>query len=215
MKERKKERKKTLAPECNRRIWQQLFVFIFRNLPSIRGRSRSICITLNLGVPLCRWIKYRGIKICGSGFLSSVASALLGNCGHDNRPGKQETGEERGWYTKGGEQRKVTHTNDGRPVWANRKVFASRGTTQSCSEVTAQVTPGSLMFGYKERNGWVLLSCLHHVVVVMSPHGGLLVFSGALQTKKSNVKKTSFQNCVKTWMLMSNVNINTHMENAR
>ena len=148
----------------------------------MRGRSRSICITLNLGVPLCRWIKYRGIKIGGSGFLSSVASALLGNCGHDNRPGKQETGE--GMIHKRGEQRKVTHTNDGRPVWANRQMFACRGTTQSCSEVTAQVTPGSLMFGLKERNGWVLLNCLHHVVVVMSPHRGLLVFSGALQTEK-------------------------------
>lgn len=43
---------------------------------------------------VCRWIKYYGIKICGSGFLSSGASTLPGNGGRDN---KQETG----WYTEG------------------------------------------------------------------------------------------------------------------
>lgn len=48
---------------------------------------------------VCRWIKYRGIKLFGSGFLSSVASALLGNGGPDNT-------QEMGRYTKGSRGRR-------------------------------------------------------------------------------------------------------------
>lgn len=59
----------------------------------------------------CRWIKYRGIKICGSGFLSSGASALLGNGGPDNKQGM-------GRCTKR-EPGRVTHTDDGCRRWAD------------------------------------------------------------------------------------------------
>ncbi len=91
---------KKIEPGCNRWTRQHLFVSYSEMFLLLSDRTHSICITLNLGVPLCRWIKYHGIKICGSGFLSSVASTLLGNSGHDNRLGHRKQ-EERGWSREG------------------------------------------------------------------------------------------------------------------
>lgn len=68
-------------------------------------------LSLRHGGSVCRWIKYYGIKICGSGSLSSGASTLPGNGGRDNQ---QETR----WYTKAGKRGKATHVGGWAPaIW--------------------------------------------------------------------------------------------------
>lgn len=97
-------------PVCNRRIWQQLFVFTFTNFPFTHDRSHSICITFNLGVPSHRWIKYHGTRIwgSGSGFLSSSSLVtVVMTTSQDPGNGKEEVAIHKG------RQRKIAHTNDG------------------------------------------------------------------------------------------------------
>lgn len=94
-------------------------------------------LSLRHGDSVCRWIKYYGIKIYGSGSLSSGASTLPGNGGRDNQ---QETG----WYTKGGKRGKAAHTTGKMKWW----IFSewSREVTLPTCKIDQSVAGNSTVF---------------------------------------------------------------------